>query len=59
MYCGEDKIVEVHHYDGNRSNNKPINLVPLCPTHHRYWHSKYKYIVKDVVDIYVNNFNIE
>lgn len=36
--CGwdEDKrILEVHHIDGNRNNNKIDNLIILCPTCHR------------------------
>lgn len=35
--CGYDKhndVVTVHHRDCDRSNNDPINLVPLCPTCH-------------------------
>ena len=55
--CDEKNIVEVHHYDGNRNNNKPENLVPLCPTHHQYWHSKFRHIIKSVVDEYVNKFS--
>ena len=54
--CGEDKIVEAHHYDENHLNNDPSNLVPLCPTHHRYVHSRYKHLVIDVVDKYVADF---
>ena len=54
--CDEINIVEVHHYDGNRENNCPENFVPLCPTHHRYWHSKFRYLVKSTVDKYVQNF---
>jgi len=40
--CGHDKILEVHHLDGNHSNNDPTNLVPLCSTHHRMIHSRWK-----------------
>ena len=54
--CGEEHIVAVHHYDGNHYNNSPENLVPLCPTHHTYWHSKYKDLIKDKVDEYVKKF---
>ncbi|NJO63298.1 MAG: HNH endonuclease [Richelia sp. RM2_1_2] len=54
--CEEDKILDVHHYDGDNKNNKPENLVPLCPTHHGYWHSKFRVLIKKIVDIYVNNF---
>ena len=42
IVCREVKIVEVHHYDFNHDNNDPENLVPLCPTHHQYVHSRYK-----------------
>ena len=41
VVCGEDKIVAVHHYDHNHENNDPKNLIPLCPTHHAYVHSRY------------------
>ena len=54
--CGEEKIVAVHHYDGNHYNNDPVNLVPLCPTHHSYWHSKFRNLIQDKVDEYVKNF---
>lgn len=54
--CGEEKIVAVHHYDGNHNNNEISNLIPLCPTHHCYIHSKYKDEIQDKVDEYRNNF---
>ena len=54
--CEEKNIVEAHHYDGNKQNNAPANLVPLCPTHHRYWHSRFRYIIKATVDEYVKKF---
>ena len=54
VVCGEDKIVAVHHYDCNHNNNEPNNLVPLCPTHHSYMHSKYKYLIENQVKNYVN-----
>lgn len=38
--CGFDKIVAVHHIDENRKNNKPFNLIPLCPNHHEMVHSR-------------------
>lgn len=53
VVCGEDKIVAVHHYDRNHHNDDPKNLVPLCPTHHYYVHSRYEYLVADVIDDYV------
>lgn len=56
IVCGEDKIVEVHHLDENSENNVPENLVPLCPTHHQYCHSRHKHLVEAVVLAYMNNF---
>jgi len=56
VYCGEDKIVTVHHYDQNHNNNEPGNLVPLCPTHHQYVHSRYRHIVQPSIDLYVEQF---
>lgn len=53
IVCGEDRIVEVHHYDGNKDNNDPKNLVPLCPTHHQYWHSRHRYLIKEKVDNFI------
>lgn len=56
IICDEDKIVAVHHYDHNHKNNEPANLVPLCPTHHNYVHSKYKDLVVEKIDQYVTKF---
>ena len=53
VVCGEENIVEVHHYDEDHNNNAPKNLVPLCPTHHQYMHSSYKRMVEEIVDFYV------
>jgi hypothetical protein len=58
IICGEDKIVAVHHYDENKKNNDWKNLVPLCPTHHSYVHSRWYELVKEKIDDYVNNCNI-
>ena len=55
IICGEDKIVSVHHYDGNNKNNNVNNLVPLCPTHHQYLHSRYKDLIIDKIEEYVNS----
>lgn len=54
--CGEEKIVEIHHFDGNHNNNDIINLVPLCPTHHQYIHSRFKDLIIDKVIEYIENF---
>jgi hypothetical protein len=56
IICNEDKIVTVHHYNKNHKDNDPTNLVPLCPTHHHYLHSKYSNLISDRVDEYVRNF---
>jgi hypothetical protein len=52
VVCSEQRIVEVHHYDGNSRNNLPENLIPLCPTHHKYWHSRYRDLIKEQVESY-------
>ena len=56
VVCGEKKIIDVHHYDENRKNNSPENLIPLCPTHHMYMHSRYKDEVNDKVVKYRDEF---
>ena len=58
IICGEDKVVAVHHYNENHDDNTPSNLVPLCPTHHVYMHSKYKDEIIDRVDEYIKQFNL-
>lgn len=55
IVCGEDKIVAVHHYDHNHENNDPGNLIPLCPTHHQYVHSKYKDEVLPIIEEWKKN----
>lgn len=56
VVCAEDNIVEVHHLDENSTNNNPDNLIPLCPTHHQYWHSKFKHIVEATILNYIANW---
>lgn len=56
IICDEVNIVEVHHFDENHANNHPQNLVPLCPTHHKYIHSNYKHLVYPQVEEYVLSF---
>lgn len=53
VICGESFIIAKHHYDGNRKNNHPMNFVPLCPTHHQYWHSRYRSLIRDQVVDYL------
>jgi hypothetical protein len=54
--CGEARIVEVHHIDGDRNNNSPDNLIPLCPTHHAYCHSRFKYLIEDQIKKFKKDF---
>lgn len=56
VVCGEMNIVEVHHYDENNGNNSPENLIPLCPTHHQYYHSRYKNLVENTIDKYLKEW---
>ena len=56
VVCSENKIVAVHHFDLNHKNDEPKNLIPLCPTHHMYVHSKYKNEVEDKIITYRNSF---
>lgn len=55
--CDEINIIEVHHLDEDHSNNDPSNLVPLCPTHHQYWHSKFKYMVENKILEYIKEWS--
>ena len=55
IICGESRMVEVHHFDEDRTNNDVTNLVPLCPTHHGYMHSKHKDVIIDEILEHINN----
>lgn len=39
IICGFDKLVDLHHLDGNKQNNTEKNLVGLCPNHHKMIHN--------------------
>ena len=39
IICRFDKVVELHHLDGNRKNNFKENFIGLCPNHHRMLHN--------------------
>lgn len=56
IICNENKIVEVHHYNGDHKDNRVENLVPICPTHHKYLHSRYANEILPIVEDYVNKF---
>jgi len=49
-------IVEAHHLDEDKTNNDPSNLIPLCPNHHQYWHSRYRHLVEDKVYSYIKEW---
>jgi hypothetical protein len=36
--CGFDKIVQLHHLDGNKENKSDGNMVGLCPNCHKMIH---------------------
>lgn len=56
VVCGEKNIVSVHHLNEDHSDNRPENLVPICPTHHQYVHSKYRWMVQDKIDKYMEEW---
>ena len=55
LVCGEERVVAAHHLNEVHSDNRPENLVPLCPTHHQYMHSKHKFVIESQVHKYVQN----
>jgi hypothetical protein len=59
VVCGENKIVEVHHMNENHNDNSPANLVPLCPTHHQYFHSRYRNEVEYIIQEYLEKWKIK
>jgi hypothetical protein len=59
IICKESNVVEVHHLDLNHKNNDPLNLIPLCPTHHKYLTTKkYKNLVLEKIIDYLKEFKI-
>lgn len=56
IVCDENKIVSVHHINENHYDNRPENLVPLCPTHHQYVHSRYREEIQPIIDKYIREF---
>lgn len=55
VICGEENVVAVHHLNEDHNDNDPKNLIPLCPTHHQYMHSKHKHLIEEKVNEYVKN----
>lgn len=58
IICGEKNIVAVHHLNEDHSDNDPGNLVPMCPTHHQYMHSRFRYLIQEQVDKYVEEMGL-
>ena len=58
LVCEETNVVAVHHLNENHDDNRPENLVPLCPTHHQYMHSRHKHIIEDKVLQYIKNWGM-
>ncbi len=56
IICGEERVVEAHHHNEKHDDNRPENFVPLCPTHHQYWHSRHRHLILDEVERYVTHF---
>lgn len=54
LVCGEANIVAAHHVDYNHDNHTPVNIVPLCPTHHEYVHSPYRFLVESKIEEYLD-----
>lgn len=52
IICGERKIVAVHHYDKDHSNISRDNLIPLCPTHHQYMHSRHRKEIEEKINTF-------
>ena len=55
VVCGEERVVAVHHLNEQHLDNRPENLVPLCPTHHQYMHSKHRKVIQHLIDAYVKS----
>jgi len=56
LICSEQNIVAAHHVNENHEDNRPENLVPLCPTHHQYIHSRFRDQIQSRIDTYLINF---
>ena len=58
IICKENKIVAVHHMNEDHEDNRIENLIPLCPTHHQYMHSRYKVEILPKVEEYIEKFKL-
>ena len=55
IVCDFDKIVEVHHINEIHTDNRPENLVFLCPNHHSMFHSRYKEEIVPYIKKYLHH----
>ena len=58
LVCNEEKIVAAHHVNKDHTDNRIENLVPLCPTHHQYVHSRYANDIQPIIDDYLEKFKL-
>lgn len=58
LICEESNVIDVHHLDGNRDNNLPSNLIPLCPTHHMYLHRGHKNLIMNQIEQTLEKLNV-
>lgn len=56
IVCGEDGVLDVHHLNEIETDQNPANVVPLCPTHHRYLHSHWPDDVRPAINKYLDNW---
>lgn len=56
IVCGEDGALDVHHLNEIETDQSPENVVPLCPTHHRYLHSHWPEDVQPAIEQYFKNW---
>lgn len=59
IICGEENVISVHHLNENHDDNRPENLVPLCPTHHQYCHSRFYHLVEQKIQEYMTSWKIK
>ena len=58
LVCGENNIVAAHHVNHDHYDNRPENIVPLCPTHHQYVHNRFADQVTPIIDKYLETFSV-
>ena len=56
--CGFEKLITLHHLDGNKKNNSDLNLVGLCPNCHKMIHT-YRYYQEVKEMLRKKGYNVE